>query len=49
MSGNKTINRKLKFSENIDKMFKTAEQEVEALQKKSVEKQKELHEKYNTP
>ena len=41
--------RKLKFSENIDKMFKVAEQEVEALQKKSVEKQNELHEKYNTP
>jgi len=41
--------KKLKFSENIDKMFKTAEHEVEELQEKSVVKQKELHEKYNTP
>ena len=41
--------KKLKFSEDIDKMFKTAEQEVEELQEKSVVKQKELHEKYNTP
>ena len=39
---------KIKFSESIDQKFKQAEKEVEDLQKASVEKQKELHEKYNT-
>ena len=39
---------KIKFSESIDQKFKQAEKEVEDLQKASVEKQNELHEKYNT-
>ena len=40
--------KKIKFSESIDQKFKHAEKEIEELQKLSVEKQKELHEKYNT-
>ncbi len=40
--------KKIKFSENIDQKFKHAEKRIEELQKSSVEKQKELHEKYNT-
>ena len=41
-------NKKLKFSENIDLKFKQAEKEFEDLQKASRDKQKELHEKFNT-
>ena len=40
--------KKVKFAENIDQKFKHAEKEVEELQNSSVQKQKELHEKYNT-
>lgn len=40
--------KKIKFSEDIDQKFKNAEKEIEELQKASVEKQKDLHEKYNT-
>ena len=40
--------KKLKFSDEIDRKFKLAEKEVEELQAASVAKQKELHEKYNT-
>ena len=40
--------KKTKFSEDIDQKFKKAEKEIEELQEASVNKQKDLHEKYNT-
>ena len=40
--------KKIKFSEDIDQKFKNAEKNIEELQKASVEKQRDLHEKYNT-
>ena len=40
--------KKIKFSEDIDQKFKKAEKEIEELQEASVNKQKDLHEKYNT-
>ena len=48
MSDEERENKKIKFAENIDQKFKHAEKEVEELQNSSVQKQKELHEKYNT-
>ena len=48
MSDEERENKKLKFSENIDLKFKQAEKEIEDLQKASRDKQKELHEKFNT-
>jgi flagellar capping protein FliD len=48
MSDEERENKKLKFSESIDLKFKQAEKEVEDLQKSSRDKQKELHEKFNT-
>ena len=44
----KSLYFKLSFDEGIDQKFKQAEKEIEDLQNLSVEKQKELHEKFNT-
>ena len=48
MSDEEREKKKLAFDEGIDQKFKRAEKEIEDLQKLSVEKQKELHEKFNT-
>ena len=48
MSDEERENRKLKFLETIDQNFKNSEKEVEELQQSSINKQKELYEKYNT-
>ena len=48
MSDEEREKKKLTFDEGIDQKFKQAEKETEDLQKLSVEKQKELHEKFNT-
>lgn len=48
MSDEEREKNKLAFDDNIDQKFKQAEKETEDLQKLSVEKQKELHEKFNT-
>lgn len=48
MSDEEREKKKLMFDEGIDQKFKQAEKEIEDLQKLSVEKQKELHEKFNT-
>ena len=48
MSDDEREKKKLAFDEGIDQKFKQAEKEIEELQKLSVEKQKELHEKFNT-
>ena len=48
MSDEEREKRKLKFLENIDHNFKHSEKEIEDLQQSSINKQKELHEKYST-
>ena len=40
--------KKLAIDEGIDQKFKQAEKEIEQIQKLSVDKQRELHEKFNT-
>ena len=40
--------KKLAIDESIDQKFKQAEKEIEQIQKLSVDKQRELHEKFNT-
>ena len=48
MTDEERENRKLKFLETIDQNFKNSEKVVEELQQSSINKQKELYEKYNT-
>ena len=48
MTDQERENRKLNFLETIDQNFKNSEKTVEELQKLSINKQKELYEKYNT-
>ena len=40
--------KKLKISEELDEKFQKAQSEIKALIKSSINKQKELHEKYST-
>ena len=48
MSDQEREQKKLKFLSSIDQNFKQSEKDIEGLQNISINKQKELHEKYNT-
>ncbi len=48
MSDQEREQKKLKFLNSIDINFKQSEKDIEELQNVSINKQKELHEKYNT-
>ena len=48
MSDQEREQKKLKFLSSIDQNFKQSEKDIEELQTISINKQKELHEKYNT-
>ena len=48
MSDQEREQKKLRFLSSIDQNFKQSEKDIEELQATSINKQKELHEKYNT-
>jgi len=48
MSDQEREQKKLRFLNSIDQNFKQSEKDIEELQTISINKQKELHEKYNT-